>query len=324
MLPGSMESAKRRREGILALLGVQLAFGLSPLFAKWTLVPIVGFTPRALVAWRIVFGTLALGALAAWKHPREIVPARRDLVRLFLCSLLGIALNMWLYMEGVRRTSVVHTGLLVVQIPVFTYAFACLLGMERARPRRVAGIAVALAGAMLLVFERHGASEGGGSTVGNLLLVANCSSYALYLVLARQFLQRFPTLVVIAWMFAASLVAVPFLLWGVPAWPEEAAARSLWSFAYTLVFATFVAYLLNTLALARVASSTVAVFIFLQPLVAGAAGVFVLGERITLSVVVSAGALLAGISLVIFDRPAEGDDKGSIQRVAGRVFQSRR
>lgn len=302
-----MTADRRRTEGILALLGVQLAFGLSPLFAKWTLVPVEGFTPRALVAWRIVFGTLALGSLAAWRHPREIVPPRAELLRILGCSLLGIALNMWLYMEGVQRTSVVHTGLLVVQIPVFTYAFACLLGKERARPRRMAGIAVALAGAMLLVFERHGGGEGGGSTRGNLLLVANCGSYALYLVLARELLKRFPTLVVIAWMFAASLLAVPLLLAAGPAWPAEAGARSLWSFAYTLVFATFLAYLLNTLALARVPSSTVAVFIFLQPLVAGAAGVFVLGERITLPVVLAAAALLSGIALVVLDRGgAEG------------------
>jgi drug/metabolite transporter (DMT)-like permease len=319
-----MESAKRRREGLLALLGVQLAFGLSPLFAKWTLVPLEGFTPRALVAWRIVFGTLTLGGLAAWKHGRALLPARGELARIFLCSLLGIALNMWLYMEGVQRTSVVHTGLLVVQIPVFTYAFACLLGREAPRARRLVGIALALLGAMLLVFERHGDAHGGGNTRGNLLLLANCSSYALYLVLARDFLKRHPTLVVITWMFAASLAAVPLLLWGGPVWPAEPAARSLWSFAYTLVFATLVAYLLNTIALARVSSSTVAVFIFLQPLVAGAAGVFVLGERLTLSVGLAAGALLGGIALVVLDRPAEAGAEGSIQRLRGRAFHSRR
>jgi len=301
-----MDPARRRTEGILALLGVQLAFGLSPLFAKWTLVPVEGFTPRALVAWRIVFGTLTLGALAAWKHPREILPARRELARILGCSLLGIALNMWLYMEGVQRTSVVHTGLLVVQIPVFTYAFACLLGRERARARRVLGIAVALGGALLLVFERHAGASASGSSAGNLLLVANCASYALYLVLARDLLGRHPTRVVVAWMFAASLVAVPLLLWGEPAWPAQPAARSLASFAYTLVFATFLAYLLNMLALARVPSSTVAVFIFLQPLVAGTAGVLVLGERITLPVALSAAALLAGIALVVLERRDRG------------------
>lgn len=325
MLRRSMDAAKRRAEGVLALLGVQLCFGLSPLFAKWTLVQPGGFTPRALVGWRILFGAAFLGGLAAWRHGRAVLPPRAVLGRLLLCALLGIALNMWLYMEGVRRTSALHTGLLVVQIPVFTYAVACLARVERARASRVLGIAVALVGASVIVFERSGADAGGASRLGNALIVANCLSYAIYLVLARGLLQRFPTLVVIAWIFWASLPAVPLFFLGGPVWPAEAAPRALASFAYTLAFATFLAYLLNAFALARVPASTVAVFIFLQPLVAGAAGVLVLGERLTPPVVVAGALLLAGITLVAFAR-TEGSAgaSGSIQRVAGRVFHSRR
>jgi len=326
-----MTAEKRRIEGLAALVGVQLCFGLSPLFAKWTLVSGEnpgGFTPRALVAWRILFGALCLGGLAAWRHPRELRAARAELPRLALCGVLGIALNMWLYMEGVQRTNVVHVGLLVVQIPVFTYALACLARIERAQRWRVLGIAVALCGAIVLVLERAPDHRGESSALGNLLVVANCFSYAIYLVLARGLLQRYPTLVVVAWVFWLSLPAVPLFFFaggaGVPAWPAEADARVLGSFAYTLVFATFFAYLLNAFALARVPASTVAVFIFLQPLVAGAAGVFVLGERITLSVACAGVLLLAGIALVALARPGSTGASGSIQRVAGRVFHSRR
>ena len=316
----------RRLHGFLALLGVQLFFGLSPLFAKWTLSPEGGFTPRSLVAWRIVFGALGLGLLALWRHPREVAAARAELPRLALCAVLGIALNMWLYMEGVKRASVVHTGLLVVQIPVFTYALACLVGVERVQRRRVLGIAVALCGAVVLVLERaaEGPGGGGGSALGNLLIVANCLAYGVYLVLARGLLQRFPTLVVMAWIFWCSLPAVPLFFLGGPVWPADAAPRALLSFAYTLVFATFLAYLLNAFALARVPASTVAAFIFLQPLVAGASGVLVLGERITLPVALAGLCLLVGIALVALASPGRTGTSDSIQRVAGRVFHSRR
>ncbi len=316
--------SKRHLEGLLALLGVQLCFGLSPLFAKWALPVGGGFAPRALLAWRILFGAVALGGLAAWKHPGTIVPPRAELGRLVVCSLLGISLNMGLYLEGVQRSSVVHIGLLVVQIPVFTYAVACVARVERPERLRVLGIAIALAGAMLLVLERAPDGGASGSRLGNLLVVANCLSYAVYLVLARALLQRFPTLVVLAWLFWLALPVVPLVFATHGAWPAEPDARWAWSFAYTLVFATFLAYWLNAFALARVPASTVAVFIFLQPLVAGAAGVWVLGERITLSVVLAGLALLAGIALVALARPRTSGTSGSIQRVAGRVFHSRR
>lgn len=324
-----MRPAERRVEGLLALLGVQLCFGLSPLFAKWTMARAGGFEPRTLVAWRILFGALFLGGLAAWKHPRAIVPPRAELARLVLCSLLGVVLNMGLYLEGVTRTSVVHSGLLVVQIPVFTYAVACLARVERPAGRRMLGIGVALAGAVLLVLERAPADGRAASRLGNLLIVLNCLSYAVYLVLARGILQRFPTLVVMAWIFWLALPPALVVLATGEAWPADLTTRAGLSFAYTLVFATFLAYLLNAYALARVPASTVAVFIFLQPLVAGTAGVAVLGERITLSVALAGLALLAGIALVALARPREpaadaAGSRGSIQRRAGRVFQSRR
>jgi drug/metabolite transporter (DMT)-like permease len=314
-----------RAEGILALLVVQLCFGLSPLFAKWALAPRDGLAPRALVAWRILFGAFFLGALAAWKHPREVLPPWRELPRLALCALLGIALNMWLYLEGVTRASVVHTGLLVTQIPVFTYAVACLAGAERVQLRRVCGIALALGGALLLVLARTPAGGPEGSALGNLLLVSNCLAYAIYLVLARGLLQRFPTLVVIAWVFWCALPALPFLLRGVAPWPEELSTLPVAGIAYTLFFGTFLAYLLNAVALARVPASTVAIFIFLQPLVAGAAGVLVLDERISLAELGAAAALLAGITLVAWEGSRKrGGTKESSQRRAGRVFHSRR
>jgi drug/metabolite transporter (DMT)-like permease len=315
---------QRRAEGLLALIGVQLCFGLSPLFAKWALDPLDGFAPRVLVGWRILFGALSFGSLAFLVHGREALPPRAELARLAACALLGVVVNMGLYLEGVQRTSALHAGLLVAQIPVMTYAIAVLARAERARPARVLGIAVALVGSLALVLERTPAARGGGSTLGNLMIVANCTSYAGYLVLARGILRRFPALVVIAWVFAFSLPALPLLFLAGPAVPVGAPPRVLLSAGYTLVFATFAAYLLNAFALARVAASTVAVFIFLQPLVAGAAGVVVLGERITLSVVVAGVLLLAGMVLVVRARPEKNGTSASIQRVAGRVFHSRR
>lgn len=299
-----MSPEKRRVEGLVALVAVQLCFGLSPLAAKWALLPSGSFEPRVLAGWRIVFGALALGVVAALRHRRELLPARADVPRLVVCALLGIVLNMWLYLEGVERTGALHAGLLVVTIPVFTYAIACLAGIEHPRPRPVLGIALALAGAVVLVLERApaGATASGGDALGDALIVTNCLAYSAYLVVARALLLRKPAFVVMAWLFWVSLPSVPLFFAGRDPWPEGASARTLGAFAYMLLFATFASYLLNAFALARVSSSTVAVFIFLQPLVAGAAGVTLLGERVTPAVAVAALVLLAGMTLVALAR----------------------
>jgi drug/metabolite transporter (DMT)-like permease len=264
-----------------------------------------GFEPRAIAVWRILAGALVL-VPAAWKrHPESFLVARADLPRLFLCSVLGITANMVLALEGTSRTSVLHAGLLLTLIPVFTYAIAVLAGVERHRPRSVAGIALALGGAAWLVLQRGSApstSSGDAGGAGNAMILVNSFSYACYLVLARDLLRRLPTLVVIAWAFLLAVPTLPLVAVGAELLPSGVAPGALLGLAYLVLGATILAYLLNTFALARVGASTTASFIYLQPLIAGVSGVLVLGERPGLGALGAAVCLLSGLGLVALEK----------------------
>jgi drug/metabolite transporter (DMT)-like permease len=233
-----------------------------------------------------------------------MLPRRGDFARLALCALLGIVLNQVLALEGIARTSVVHAGLLMTLIPVFTYALATLVGQERLRGERIFGIALAMGGAATLVLWRAGpAQPGEDPLLGNVLIVANCLSYAGFLVLARPLLTRIAPLALIGWVFLLSLWTVPLVGAGVELLPEGLTTRAWWGMAYTLVFPTAVAYLLNTLALARLPASTTAVFIYLQPIFAGASGVLWRGETVGPASIGAALLLFAGIWFVVRRRP---------------------
>jgi drug/metabolite transporter (DMT)-like permease len=297
------ERARARREGIVALVVVQLCFGLFPLFVKRAFDDGQGFTPSAVATWRIAFGALVLLALAGVRHGRAALPARGDWPRLWACALLGVAANQALFLEGVRRSSVVNAGLFVTTIPVLTYAFAVLARQERLALGRALGILLGLAGALLLVLERPlEPALAHEHRLGNLLLVANCACYAWYLVLARALLARLPSLVLIAWVFACSLAAVPFLAGDEPLLPARSTPWVWGAMAYVLLCATLIAYLLNTFALARVSASTTAAFIYLQPLIAGASAVLFAGEEPSRAALVAALFLFGGITLVVLRR----------------------
>lgn len=299
------DAARRRREGIVALLVVQVLFGLFPLFVKLATAGPGGFAPRVLVVWRIAVGSLVLLAVACARHGRAVLPRRADVPRLLLCALLGIALNQVLATEGVARTQVVNAGLLLTLIPVFTYGLALLARQERFRPERAFGIGLALSGAIALTLARRGPPElRAQELVGGLLIVGNCLAYAAFLVLARPLSRRTPPLVLIAWVFALSLWCVPLLLRGQTLVPAAASATAWWGLALTLLFPTILGYLLNTYALARVSASTTAVFIYLQPLVSLTSGLVVLGERPGLAALPAALLLFAGIALVTRERGA--------------------
>ena len=61
-----------------------------------------------------------------------------------------------------------------------------------------------------------------------------------------------------------------------------------------------VAYFLNAYALARVAASTTAVFIFLQSLITVFAAILMLGEELTTRTLVCGALVFAGTALVLF------------------------
>jgi drug/metabolite transporter (DMT)-like permease len=277
------------------LVVVQFFYGLFPLFAQKAS---LSFSARAVVSWRIAFGALVLGSIALLVHGRRALPRKRDLLLLLGCSVFGVLGNQTLALEGMMRTTSTHAGLLMTLIPVFTYALAVLIRQEVASPRRAAGIGVALTGALVLLLARSGSPElQSRYLLGNALIAANCLSYSVFLLMARDLVRRTPPLALIAQVYWASLWALPLLARGHTLWPAEPVGEAVWALAYILVFPTAVAYLLNLFALERVPASTTAVYIYLQPLVAGAAGAIYFDERPGPVVLVAAALLFSGIRL---------------------------
>ncbi|MBK7645526.1 MAG: DMT family transporter [Planctomycetes bacterium] len=308
--------ARERRGEVgahLALSAVQLFFALFPVFGKLAFAGGV-YTPLAVGSARILFGALSLGVLALALHGSRALPPRRELPRIFGLAILGVAANMTLYLEGLKRSTAGNATLMICLIPVFTFTIAVLLGHETFGRRRVVGLLLALCGAAVLVFGGQ-AELGGEHTLGNVLIALNCLGYAAYLVLVRPLAQRHPPLAVISWMFVASLPWLPLMLWrdhvtrGAAEFslravllPEAASTRALLAIGFIVIFPTTLAYLFNVYALSRVRASTTAVYIYSQPLGTAVAAWLVLDERVTPLMGVSAALLFPGIWLV--SRPA--------------------
>ena len=301
MDPGELSEAQRaaRRQGVVALLVVQLLFGLFPIFGKQVF---ADFHPRAVTAWRIGAGAAALCAVAWARYGRGALVRRADLPRLALCALLGVVLNMALFLEGLKRSTAVNTALLLPLIPVFTALVAIALRQERFDRQRALGMTLAFAGASVLLVQR-GARFDPSHLTGNLLIITNELCYAIYLVIARPLLSRYPPLVVIAWVFGLSAFAAPLLLPGSHPLPGEASAASWGALAYIVIGPTILTYLLNVWALARVSASTTATFIFIQPAITVVGSLLWLQEPLPQNMALSTALTFAGVWIVA-RRPA--------------------
>ena len=291
----SPRGASRPWQIHLALVSAQTGFALFPIFGKLALAEI---PPYAFAALRVVGAALILDAFRILRRREEIRPSDRK--RLLFYGLLGVSFNQVLFILGLSLTTAINTTILTATIPVFTLAAAALLGRESMTPRAALGIALAGTGAWILLNAQRFAWSSANFR-GVSLLLLNCLSYSLYLVLSRPILRhyRVATFTATVFRYGAILIvlaALPQLLrldWaGVP--------RTTWVWVLAvIVLCTAIPYLLNSWALARTHASHVAFYVFLQPVITAALAIGFLGERPTPKTAFAAVLIFLGLAVTL-------------------------
>ena len=276
-----------------ALAGAQVGFSLFPIFGKLALATI---PPLPFAAFRVTAAAVLLEAIRR-AHGGETI-RREHRARLILYALLGVSFNQILFISGLALTSAIHTTILTATIPVFTLAGAVLLRHESLTARASAGILLAGAGALALL-NVHRFEWANGSFRGDLLLIANSISYSLYLVLSRRGLAdyRAPAFTAAVFRYGAVLI----VLAAIPDLRRFSFARTpplAWAcLAAVILLCTVIPYLLNSWALARTHASQVAFYVFLQPLIATALAIPILGESLTAKTLVAGALIFAGLAV---------------------------
>jgi drug/metabolite transporter (DMT)-like permease len=279
----------------VALIGVQLMFGTFPLVGK---IALRTFPSLSLVAFRVLGGALAFAVIGGATRRLSRISGR-DWPLLIASSLLGVVFNQWLYVKGLSLTTVINATLLGTTIPVFTLLVSILLRTDRVSVRRMVGIVMAALGIVYLVGPQH-ADFSQSSRAGDMLIIINSLCYGTYIAISKDLVERYHPLTVITWIFIIG--SVPTIPAGIVSLSHISLAQTsplAWlAVLYIILVPTVAAYYLNSWALARVPPSTVAVYIYLQPLIAFALGPLLLGEKLSWHVLIAAVLVFAGVLLV--------------------------
>ena len=279
----------------LALLAVQILFGIWPIFGK---VVLRAMSPTSLVALRITGAALALALLQRRLAPLFRMPMK-DLVLLIACSLLGIVGNQFLFVKGLSLTTVINAEILSTTIPVYALTISILLGYERWSLKSIGGMLIAAAGVVFLINPMR-ADLTTQTTTGNILILINSFLYAIFIVISKTLYERYGALNVITWIFVVGLlITIPVGLYAVPQENLAAIDASVWiALGFIILLPTVGAYYLNAYALTRVSPSTVAIYIYLQPLIAFGFAPLLLGEQWNYRTIVAALLIFMGVALV--------------------------
>lgn len=257
-----------RLQAHTAVLLANIIFGLGVPVTKLLLDQWV--SPMAYMATRCL-GAAAIFWLISLFLPREKV-APHDLTVIILGGLLGIVVSQTLTAWALTFTTPVYFSLIATLTPVATMLCATLFIGEKISTRGVVGVALGVAGAMLMVFIGWQGGSGKNDLLGIGLTILSMLTWAVYLIITRKVSARYTAVTQMKWVFLASAIAVlPFSLTDLQSAPLYSVATQ-WSglaeMAFIVVFATVAGYFAIPFAMRYLKATTVSVYTNLQPIVA--------------------------------------------------------
>ena len=270
-----------RLQAHTAVLLANIIFGLGVPVTKLLLDQWV--SPMAYMATRCL-GAAAIFWLISLFLPREKV-APRDLTVIILGGLLGIVVSQTLTAWALTFTTPVYFSLIATLTPVATMLCAALFIGEKISVRGIAGVALGVAGAMLMVFIGWQGGSGKNDILGIALTLLSMFTWAVYLIITRKVSARYTAVTQMKWVFLASAIAVlPFSLTDLQSATLYSAATQ-WSglaeMAFIVVFATVAGYFAIPFAMRYLKATTVSVYTNLQPIVASLVAIALSQDMLT-------------------------------------------
>jgi drug/metabolite transporter (DMT)-like permease len=287
MLPRASGGAVSRR-GWALFIAMCLIWGIPYLLIK---VAVSDISPVTLVFFRTVIGALILVPIALARG--NLAPALPHWRWIVLYTAVEVALPWFLVSDAERRLSSSLTALLIAATPFVGVVLGRLTGSDdRFDARRLFGLIVGFVGVAVLVGFNVSVKDLGAA--GEIGLVAIC--YAVGpLIISRKLADAPPIGVVAMSLVLPAIVYAPLGLTHLPsAIPPP---HVLLAIGFLGVVCTAIAFLLFFALIAEVGPVRATVITYVNPAVALALGVALLGEPLTIGAGVGFALILAGLFL---------------------------
>jgi drug/metabolite transporter (DMT)-like permease len=286
------------RRGWLLFAAMGVIWGMPYLLIK---VADGGVSVPVLVCTRVAIGSLLLFPVAL--RGGQLTRLRGHVRWLVAFTLVEIVGPFALLSNAEKHLPSSTSGLLVAAVPIFGAIIAVLLGStDRPTPIRWAGLAIGLGGVAVLA----GPGAGKGTVVPVLEVLGTALGYSIGPLIANRKLAELPAVAVNA--VCLGLAAVLYAPFAALTWPaHRPTIQVIGALAGLGVVCTAAAFLVFFRLIAEVGPARAIVITYVNPAVAVALGVMVLGERLTPAIGVAFVLILGGS--VLATRPGKPVDR---------------
>lgn len=260
-------------KGHLSMLGANCMWGLMSPISKFVMMAGV-VSPLVVTDMRITGAMILFWVASFFQKPEHV--GHKDLARLFGAALLGIVLNQGCFIFGVSLSSPGDASIITTSMPLWAMLLAAFILKEPITGKKVLGIAAGACGALMLIMGsgshvKNMASAGGDYAIwGDLLVLSAQFCYALYIVVYKDFVNKYSLITIMKWMFTYAFICViPFsagnlmqTAWSQLSWTE------IMGLTYIVVCATFLSYMFIVVGQKILRPTVAGMYNYVQPLVA--------------------------------------------------------
>ena len=238
----------------------------------------------------------ALLFLLASSQIKERINWRAHGWRILACAVFGVAANMLMFFKGLEITTPINGAVLMLATPIFVLLLNIVINKERMNLLQGIGVLLAAFGSIMLMSGKS-FQLSSSTYMGDLLILLNAISYAMYLVLAKDLLRQYHTLTVSKYTFLiGAILVLPF---GYPELVQgkfnEMTPVIIAEVLFIIVCTTFVTYLLNAWAIQQAGPNIVGAYIYLQPILASIIAIILKKDTLTAYKMFSILLIFAGV-----------------------------
>lgn len=249
----------------IALLILNMMYGANYVVAKGLMPGVIG--PNGFILIRVI-GAGTLFWLLFLRRFQKV--EKKDILRLAICGLFGVGINQLFFFNGLMLTSPVNASVIMITTPIIVFILSLILLKERAEWIKIVGLIIGAIGS--IIFTMQSTDSIHANIKGDLFIMVNAASYALYLVLVKPMMAKYKPLTVITWVFTFGLIYVliwPYSIAELSSIETSALTlNSILRFAFVVIGVTFLPYLLMVYAMKIVSPAVSSTYIYLQPLLA--------------------------------------------------------
>lgn len=244
-------------------------------------------------------GATSLFWLLSFFGPKEKID-KKDFPRIMAAAFFGVAFNQLTFFKGLSYTSPISASVIMVTAPIIVLVLSAILIKERIEFRKVIGIIIGLTGTSILILYGKSIGDSSNANLGNFLVFANAFSYAIYLIIVKKLISKYHAFTFIKWIYTFGLIyVIPFGYSEFNAIQWQTLPTDIYyKIGFVVLFTTFLAYLINLMAMKQLKPTTLSVFIYLQPLFAATFAISLGKDELNVIKIISAVLIFTGVYLV--------------------------